>query len=68
MVVSIHSATLGSSGGVRRGRVLSETEAIAKRMVGGDVVLCGNDLWSYVAMILRQTVRQRNVLRHRRMA
>lgn len=44
MVVSIHSATLGGSGEVRRGQVLSETEAILERKGGRNVVVCGNDL------------------------
>ena len=44
MAVSIHSATLGSSGEVRRGRVLSDLEAIAERKLGHDVVVCGTDL------------------------
>lgn len=44
MAVSIHSATLGSTGEVRRGRVLDEGNAILERKVGRDVVVCGDDL------------------------
>lgn len=44
MAVSIHSATLGSGGEVRRRRVLSEAEAIVERKGGRDVVVCGDDL------------------------
>ena len=44
MAVSIHSATLGSTGEVRRGRVLDEGEAIVERKAGRDVVICGDDL------------------------
>lgn len=44
IVVSIHAATLGSTGEVRRGRVLTEAEAIAGRKAGRDVVICGDDL------------------------
>ena len=44
MAVSIHSATLESTGVVRRGRVLDEAEGVAERKVGRDVVICGDDL------------------------
>ena len=37
MAVSIHSATLGSTGDVRRGRVLHEGDAIVERKEGGDL-------------------------------
>lgn len=44
MAVSIHSASLGSTGEVRRVRVLNEAEAVTERKAGGDVVICGDDL------------------------
>ena len=39
----IHEATCSAdgSGGVQRGRSLTRTEAIARRQIGGDVVVCG---------------------------
>ena len=44
MAVSIHSATLGSTGEVRRGRVVNDAQAIVERQEGRDVVVCGADL------------------------
>ena len=44
MAVSIRSATLGSTGEVRRGRVVSDAEAIVERQEGRDVVVCGDNL------------------------
>lgn len=44
MAVIIFSATLGTTGEVRRGRGLNELEAIAERKAGRDVVICGDDL------------------------
>ena len=44
MAVSIHLATLGSTGEVRRGRVVSDVESIVERQEGRrDVVVCGDD-------------------------
>lgn len=44
MAVSIYSAALGSTGEIRRGRVLEEAEAIMERKKGRDVVVCSDDL------------------------
>jgi hypothetical protein len=39
----IYSATLGSQGKVIKGDELTEAEAIAHRLAGGDIVVCGPD-------------------------
>lgn len=45
---SIHEAFCArdGSGGVRRGRILTRTEAISRRQGGGDVVICGPDTFA----------------------
>jgi hypothetical protein len=40
----IHEATLGKDGAVKKGAVITQSQAEASRKVGKDVVVCGPDL------------------------
>jgi hypothetical protein len=42
--VKVFKATLGSLGRVIRGQEITEAEAVAERLAGRDVVVCGDDL------------------------